>query len=70
MQDTYRKEVMKTYYVESYSAWFLVNASSISSAKREGIKDFGRGMVKYVRLATADEIKYFINIKSEINEAG
>ena len=60
---------MKTYYVESYAAWFLVNARNIASAKREGVKDFGRGMVKKVRLATAAEIKYFVGLKSEIGEA-
>jgi hypothetical protein len=61
---------MKTYYVESYAAWFLVNARSIAAAKSEGVKVFGRGMVKKVRLATAAEKKYFINLTSEIGEAG
>lgn len=60
---------MKTYYVESYAAWFLVNARNIASAKREGVKSFGRGMVKGVRLATASEIKYFLNLKIEISDA-
>ena len=61
---------MKTYYVESYSAWFLIKARSIVAAKSEGVKDFGRGMVKGVRLATAGEITYFLNLKIEIGEAG
>ena len=61
---------MKTYYVESYSAWFLVNARNVASAKSEGVKDFGRGMVKSVRLATSAEKRYFVSLKSEIGEAG
>ena len=61
---------MKTYYVESYAAWFLVNARNIASAKREGVKDFGRGMVRLVRLATPADIKYFISLKIEIGDAG
>jgi len=61
---------MKTYYVESYSAWFLIKARSIVAAKSEGVKDFGRGMVKSVRLATSAEKRYFVSLKSEIGEAG
>lgn len=61
---------MKTYYVESSAAWFLVNARNITSAKREGVKDFGRGMVRSVRLATHADIKYFVSLKIEIGDAG
>lgn len=57
---------MNIYYVESYSAWYLVKAANAKSARSDGVKKFGRGMVKKVRLATDDEIKYF---KAEISEA-
>lgn len=59
----------KIFYVESYAAWFLIFARTYKAARKEGVKNYGRGMVKGVRLATRKEIKYFRSIKSEIGTA-
>ena len=59
----------KIFYVESYAAWFLVFARTSAAARSEGVREFGRGCIKAVRLATKDEIKYFRNLKGEINTA-
>lgn len=61
---------MKTWYVESNAAWFLVKAKTKAIAKSEGVAEFGRGITTNVRLATEDEIRYFVALKSEIGEAG
>ena len=56
---------MIAYYVESSSGWFIVNCKNARQAKSEGVYEFGRGMVKNVRIATNDEIKYFKSVKGE-----
>lgn len=53
------------FYVASHSKWFLVFARDKRKAKSEGVREFGRGQVKEVRLATAAEIKYFTDLKGE-----
>lgn len=56
---------MKFYYVESYGSWFIVKTNRKTKAKSAGVKDFGRGNVKSVRLATDDEVNYFKSVKGE-----
>ena len=60
----------KVYYIESYATWYLVKANNIRMAKSDGVREFGRGMVKIVREASKAEIEYFIHLKGEIGEAG
>lgn len=60
---------MKIYYVESRHRWFLVKARNKRLAKSDGVKEFGRGKVRNVRIATEAEIKEFCNIKGAIGEA-
>lgn len=59
----------KIFYVESFSAWFCVFARDYASARREGVREFGRGCVKAVRPATKNEIVYFRNVKGEVGTA-
>ena len=56
---------MNCYYVDSYSLWFVVKAKNRRVAFSEGVKEFGRGHVKSVRLATQAEVRYFVAVKSE-----
>lgn len=58
---------LKDFYIESYSSWFVVRASRKALAKSEGIKEYGKGFVKCVRLATKEEVEYFTQVaKREI----
>jgi len=57
--------LMRCYYVDSYSLWFVVKAKNKRAAYSEGVKEFGRGMVKSVRLATQAEVEHFVAVKSE-----
>jgi len=59
---------MKTFRVESYSGWFLVKAKNKRAAKSEGVKEYGRGRVTGVFVATDSDIKYFLAVKGEIGE--
>lgn len=47
------------YFVETWSYWMIVSAKSKAKAKSEGIKEWGRGMVKSVRRATQNEIESY-----------
>lgn len=57
---------MKNYFVEGFASWFVVKAKNARAARSEGIKDFGRGSVKSVRLATKSEVESFIVQKGEL----
>ena len=59
----------KIFYVESFSAWYLVFSRSSAAAMSDGVREFGRGCVKAVRPATLKEINYFRNLKGEIGYA-
>jgi hypothetical protein len=54
---------MKHYYVEHWNSWFVVYAKNKKIAKSEGVSRFGRGWVKDIRLATKEEIDFYIEIK-------
>lgn len=54
---------MKHFYVESYGYWMIVYSRTKRLAKSEGVKEFGRGKVKAVRVASKDEVNEFIQIK-------
>jgi hypothetical protein len=56
---------MRNYYIEGYSRWFVVSAKDKRAARSEGVMEFGRGGVKEVRLATKDEVMYFVDMKGE-----
>ena len=56
---------MSIFYVESYSGWFLVRAQTKRKAFSEGVREYGRGMVKLVRKATQEEISYFVSHKGD-----
>jgi len=60
---------IQTWYIEGFASWFLVKARTKAQAKSEGVRQFGRGYVKVVRIATKDEISYFVGLKGEIGEA-
>lgn len=60
---------MKNYYVASNAGWFVVRAHNAKAARREGVREWGRGYVREVREATADEAEYIRNVKGEISEA-
>ena len=49
---------MNCYYVEGQLSWVVVNAKNKREAYSEGVKKFGRGNVKLVRLATQVEMRY------------
>jgi hypothetical protein len=61
---------MKVYYIESFSSWYIIKAQNARMAKSDGVRAYGRGMVKLVREASDEEIKYFIHLKGEIGCAG
>lgn len=61
---------LKTYYIESYSSWYLIKAQNARIAKSHGVQEYGRGLVKLVREASMAEIEYFIHLKGEIGHAG
>ncbi len=48
---------MNCYYVEGQLSWAVVNAKNKREAYSEGVKKFGRGNVKLVRLATQVEMQ-------------
>lgn len=56
-KDRGARDTAKIFYVSSNSRWFLVKAKTKRSARSEGVKDFGRGMVSEVRVATAEDIR-------------
>lgn len=60
---------MNIYHVASHSGWFLIKANSVSMARSEGVKKFGRGRVTEVKVAPAVDIKYYFSLKREIPEA-
>lgn len=54
---------LTTYYIGSWSAWFLFRTRTKRMARSEGVQEFGRGRVREVRPATLPEIKYFTALK-------
>jgi len=56
--------IMKIFYIESYSGWFLVKCRTIRQARSEAIVEYGK-TIKIVRIATDDEIKHFLDLKGE-----
>lgn len=53
------------YYVEGTGTWFIVRVKNRRAAYSEGVKEFGRGNVKNVRIATFKEVTSFIAQKGE-----
>jgi hypothetical protein len=51
------------WYVSSASRWFVTAAYKASDARREGAEEFGRLNVTDVRIATADEVAYFLTVR-------
>lgn len=56
---------MAKYIVESYAFWFIVDANTKRQAYSEGVKEFGRGGVKSVLIATEADIQYFKSVKGD-----
>lgn len=61
---------MKAYYVEGYGGWFCCFSRTKREAKSEGVKEYGNGMVKVVRVATSGEQTYYTTLmgKSWLND--
>lgn len=55
---------MKDYYVEG-TGWFVVRTTTIRKARSEGVKEYGRGNVRCVRLATQLETNSYISQKGQ-----
>jgi len=53
------------YLVESYAGWFVTDATNKRIAHSEGVKEFGKGNVKSVTIATQNDIDAFIANKGE-----
>lgn len=49
------------YYVEGVGGWFITDARNVRLAKSDGVETLGRGCVSTVRVATADEVRYYIS---------
>lgn len=57
---------VRYYYVENLRGfWFVVNAATKRKAYSIGVSEFGRGMVRYVRVAIQDEIDNFVTLNGE-----
>jgi REP element-mobilizing transposase RayT len=56
---------MKSYYVESYHSWFVLDCQNRREAIIEGNLEYGRRNLKVVRQATVVEIKIFKAIKGD-----
>ena len=56
---------MGKYKVESFSAWFIVDTATKREAYSEGVREWGRGCVRNVELASKEDIEYYINLKGE-----
>lgn len=54
--------------VEGYSGWFIVNTNDKRKARKEGIKEWGRGYVKEISEATDKDIEYYRSVKGQIIE--
>jgi hypothetical protein len=60
-------EIVKPFfYVAAYGgSWFVCQVATKEEAKHEGMQEFGRGWVGFVRKATKDEIEHYMNVKSK-----
>jgi len=45
--------------------WFIVDAGTKKAAYSEGVREFGRGNVQTVEVATADDVEYFQGVKGK-----
>ena len=50
---------LSNYYVEG-SGWFVVRTNNQRKARAIGVKEYGRGNVKLVRIATLDEVRSYL----------
>lgn len=57
------------FYVDSYGGWMIVSARTNREARSAGIREFGRGMVKSVKIAKAEDVQYYINLKGSTDKA-
>ncbi len=60
---------MKIFYVEGYLGWFVIFARTHAAARKSGVDEYGRGLVKSVRLATLKDIDKYRNLKGDIDIA-
>lgn len=61
-EETTNKNV---YFVSNTAYWFLLWAENTKKARQEAAKDLGN--YTEVRLATQEEIKYYISLKGQID---
>lgn len=59
---------LKHWYVDGFGSWFVVEARTKQQARSQGVKDFGRGGVKDVRLATSKEVAEYERIMGRVME--
>ena len=55
---------MNNYYVEG-TGWFVVRTANKRKARTEGVREYGRGNVHCVRLATQSETRSYVAQKGE-----
>ena len=58
----------KYYRVDSYQGWMVVLAATKRDARKEGVAEFGRGMVKWVKPAESADVEYFERLKGKITK--
>ena len=54
------------YRVDSYQGWMIVLAANKREARKQGVSEFGRGMVTWVKIADAADVAYFETVKGKI----
>ena len=59
---------MPYYYVSARSGWHIVRATNMRLAKRDGVREYGRGNVIDVRTATDNEVHEYTILKGEIED--
>lgn len=59
-----KQDGCSNYYVEG-NGWFVVRTQNQRKARAVGVREYGRGNVRCVRIATAEETKSFVASKGE-----
>ena len=57
---------MKNYLIDSTLGWMVVRAKNKRLARQQGVAEFGRGSVKWVREATEKEVIQCEELKGKI----
>lgn len=59
-----KSDGLSNYYVEG-QGWFVVRTKNQRMARSIGVKEYGRGNVRTVRIATLDEVREYLSQKGE-----